>query len=188
MTTREQRHTRGYCGLTAAHARARTLARHLPTHLCHPPPHVAAHHTHADTVTAPGAQVRQRIEASDALLDLVLGVCFLLFIFHLLGNLYCVICREEIKDRVRNGTDILLISDEEQNEIAYQYVRENGWLMPEYYFVMRAGKTEFYSGTYIFCVWWAMCAMSGAQVSIPQTDAETLFTFLVVFLGFFVNA
>jgi len=128
-------------------------------------------------------KVRQRIEASDAVLDLVLGVCFLLFIFHLLGNVYLVITREEIKDRISNFT-----SDDEAELVAKALVFNNQWMLPKQYFYVANGKVLFYGGTYFFAIWWAMCAMSGAQVSIPQTDAETLFTFLVVFLGFFVNA
>jgi len=129
-------------------------------------------------------KLRHTIALADAVIDLVLGVWFLLFIFHMLGNLYLVIVREEINDVISNHTHDDVVSQ----QMAYDFVDNNDWLMPSHYFRIEHGEPYFDSKTYFFVIWWAMCAMSGAQVSIPQSYVETLFTFMVVFLGFFVNA
>lgn len=129
------------------------------------------------------SKVRQRIQVSQSVLDLVLGVCFLLFIFHLVGCLYCVICREQIRSVLGNMTD-----QDEANDRVMEYLGSNEWMIPSQYIAIEDAALIFDAGSYIFVVWWAMCAMSGASVSIPQTTVEVIFTFMLVFLGFFVNA
>lgn len=116
-----------------------------------------------------------RAEVSSSVLTLWFGLTFLFYVAHLLGCLYLFIVRRELQEL--DGVEL-----------------DNGWLPPTKAYDGDTGHeplgTDRVLGpqSYLFSLWWAICAMSGTAVATPQTAHEFGFTIVVVLAGFIVVA
>ncbi|KAL1499279.1 hypothetical protein AB1Y20_011489 [Prymnesium parvum] len=131
---------------------------------------------------------RWRAKVSTSVFQLVLGMVFLVFIFHLMGCLYTLIVRYEVGQMVaRAGGRAVEGSYCTNYEMGV--VESLGTWLPPCEFIGLMGNTVVLGGDiYLFSFLWTMCAMSGTQVATPTTSLEVVFTQIVILTGFLVTA
>lgn len=125
-----------------------------------------------------------KLHVNTSVLQLASGLTMLLYVFHLLGCMYCVVVRHEVQEKI----DDYLVRYPDAVAADARNSEENEWLPPVAFLNMHDSGMRPGFDLYFFAIWWAMCGMSGAQVSIPRSMGEAVFTFLTVFLGYLLNA
>lgn len=133
---------------------------------------------------------RLRAQVPTAYLQLLVGFAALVFISHLFGCVYVAISESEVNDELAQFASAY---PEQAANLTTAYMVTSTWLPPSGFLHVRqeAGKppkVDFNGEMYLYAVLWVLTAVSGTSTPRPQTIAETIFTSILVPLGFFVTA
>ena len=137
---------------------------------------------------------RLRAHVPSAYLQLLVGFAALLFISHLFGCVYVVISEVEVNGALDAWARGQPDPERSVANLTHANMITSSWLPPADFLKVSVSsdgvpRVDFGSGeVYIFAVLWVLTAVSGTSTPRPETLAETVFTVILVPLGFFVTA